>query len=556
MRDTAIDDLDAGEILARAGRNHRVRKSLEAENFRLAAIFADLHNPDSRPTSGAPEMPGMERPRRFGGDGTPFMWEFAVADLAVELEMSTAAAKFLVRDTLNTRHRLPRLWARVEAEEVKVGYARLVSQQTHHLSAEAAKTVDAEVAEYADGRLTWARFEALVTGKVVAADPEAAAAKEAEEAARQFARASRSSEHGMKGFYLRSTTAVIVRFEATVAYLAAALRQLGDTDPEDLRRVKPCLVLANPFQAMELLQAVAAHRAGTGDVPDDAAEKDRGGEAGVLGGLFPASGAGPDPEEVGEQDLHPSQNDADDQPETPACSSCEGVGAGVERFTRPFRPGDVGPADGSRFRWDWSKLLPTVTIYVHLSQDTLIRDVGGVARFEREGPVTVQHVREWLAPHHRFSITPVVDCENMAPVDAYEIPDRHRTAVHLRTPADSFPFSANLSTAVDLDHTEEYVTADEGGEPGQSWLGNYGPLIRFHHRIKTFGGWKVKQPFPGIYLWRDTHGGYYLVDHTGTRRVTRERPGSAAPVREHTGEVEVNVYPGRDTIEHEPAHAS
>jgi hypothetical protein len=38
-----------------------------------------------------------------------------------------------------------------------------------------------------------------------------------------------------------------------------------------------------------------------------------------------------------------------------------------------------------------------------------------------------------------------------------------------------------------------------------------------HHRLKTFGRWTIKQPFPGIYLWRDPHGAYNLVDHTGTR---------------------------------------
>jgi hypothetical protein len=40
-----------------------------------------------------------------------------------------------------------------------------------------------------------------------------------------------------------------------------------------------------------------------------------------------------------------------------------------------------------------------------------------------------------------------------------------------------------------------------------------------HHRIKTFAGWEVQQPFPGIYLWRDPFGALYLVDHTGTRRL-------------------------------------
>ena len=40
-----------------------------------------------------------------------------------------------------------------------------------------------------------------------------------------------------------------------------------------------------------------------------------------------------------------------------------------------------------------------------------------------------------------------------------------------------------------------------------------------HHRIKTHGHWQVRQPFPGIYVWRDPHGALYLVDHTGTRRL-------------------------------------
>ena len=51
-----------------------------------------------------------------------------------------------------------------------------------------------------------------------------------------------------------------------------------------------------------------------------------------------------------------------------------------------------------------------------------------------------------------------------------------------------------------VDHTTPY---DAGGASG---IGNYGPMTTTHHRIKTHGGWQVKQPFPGIYLWRDPHG--------------------------------------------------
>ena len=50
-------------------------------------------------------------------------------------------------------------------------------------------------------------------------------------------------------------------------------------------------------------------------------------------------------------------------------------------------------------------------------------------------------------------IKPVIDCANMAPVDAYEIPDRHREAVHLRKPADCFPYSSNTTRDAVVDHT-------------------------------------------------------------------------------------------------------
>ncbi len=109
-------------------------------------------------------------------------------------------------------------------------------------------------------------------GRIVAADPEAAAAREAERAAEQFAKRTRSSEHGTAGFYVRSTVGVIARVEATVAFLADALTAFGDRDAEDVRRVKALVLMANPVKAVELLAAFAALRARCVDVelPDPA----------------------------------------------------------------------------------------------------------------------------------------------------------------------------------------------------------------------------------------------------------------------------------------------
>ncbi len=153
---------------------------------------------------------------------------------------------------------------------------------------------------------------------------------------------------------------------------------------------------------------------------------------------------------------------------------------------------------------------PVVHYYVHTYAGP---DHEGIARLEGHGPVTDQWVRDRLGPTCRFKIQPVLDLAGQAPVDAYEIPDRHRRAVHLMTPADIFPFASSLSRKQQVDHT---IPFDEGGESG---VGNYGPMTRTHHRIKTHGGWQVQQPFPGIYVWRDPHGRIYVVDHSGTRRL-------------------------------------
>ena len=191
-----------------------------------------------------------------------------------------------------------------------------------------------------------------------------------------------------------------------------------------------------------------------------------------------------------------------------------------------------------------------MTLYLHLYARTDTADtgqprVGPVARWEGEGPITTQYVRDVLGPACRFTIKPVIDLPNMAPVDGYEVPDRHREAVHLRTPADVFPYATNTGRAKQQDHTAPYLRPDHGGPPGQTGLHNLGPLTQFHHRVKTHGSWQVKQPFPGIYLWRDPHGRCYLVDHTGTRPLGKTPTGTGLPdltVDVHDDDPSIDCY--------------
>jgi hypothetical protein len=80
-------------------------------------------------------------------------------------------------------------------------------------------------------------------------------------------------------------------------------------------------------------------------------------------------------------------------------------------------------------------------------------DAEGVAPVEGHGPVTEDWLRRVLGPRARFKVQPVLDLAGQAPVDAYEIPERHRQAVQLMTPADTFPYASCTSRTMQVDHT-------------------------------------------------------------------------------------------------------
>jgi hypothetical protein len=121
------------------------------------------------------------------------------------------------------------------------------------------------------------------------------------------------------------------------------------------------------------------------------------------------------------------------------------------------------------------------------------------------------------------SVKGVIDLEDDSPVDGYEVPTRMREQLFLRMPAGVFPWSGNLSRNKDLDHTIAYVPPASGGPPGQTRIGNLGPMSRYAHRVKTHApGWRHRQPVPGVFLWRTPHGYWLRVDASGTRLLGKD----------------------------------
>jgi hypothetical protein len=586
-----VDELDAAEALVAFGDLRRARDLAERDIFVLAAHMADLYNADADTTGRLRSLPGGQRALPLGGDGAPLVLEFAIAEIAAELHVTTTSAKKLVADALMVRHRLPRLWQRVYDGSVPPWRARKVAEATRHLTRAQAMVVDDNVADYADGRLAYGRFMDKVAAEVIAADPDAAADAERKAAEQEFAKVGQANTHGRKTLYVKSSAAEMTRVDATISYLAEALRTLGDTDNEDRRRTKAVLLMANPFQALELMQAlkVARSRSAAGDgsaggsspaprlteeppTPDDdplpvdlphdshpgadgrgdppypgpTCDRPGAGRDGPDGTSDPAPNAPPLDDSVAARPL-PEETAAgrgeppDRPPHEPSAGPPVPEEPALTPFFAPFHPGQV-PAcacQGGRWAYDPAKLLPTAHLYLHVHADTL-QAGNGVARWEGEGPISWAYVRDVLGPQARFVVKGVVDPATMPAVDSYEVPERLREGLHLRTPFDIFPYAASTSRKKQVDHNQPYVPKGQGGGKGQTGLQNLGGMTTFHHRAKTFGGWRLEQPFPGVYVWMSPHGSVFVVDNTGTRQIrgpqpTGERrvdlglPGSSSP---------------------------
>jgi hypothetical protein len=257
MEAAAIDEMTGSELLDHVGELAHVRMRCEAEILRAAVQHASLNAPEAL-DPGAAHHPGRERAVHVGGAATPEVTEFAAAELGARLGVSSWSARALMADGLDLVHRLPLLWQRVERLETPAHLARLVARRTRDLGPEQAAYVDSRVAPYADGRLTWTRFQTLVDASVKAADPERAAAAERRAAEQQVAMPTHSDEHGMRGLYIRAPFATVAVFDAALERVAQILADLGDTECRDRRRVKALLILSRPDLAARL---VAGYRA-------------------------------------------------------------------------------------------------------------------------------------------------------------------------------------------------------------------------------------------------------------------------------------------------------
>ena len=463
MFENDLVEWDASATLAAAEANEHTLIIAETRRLQIAAHWADLHPGDAVAES---RLPGAEYPVRLGGDGTATVGDFAPAELGCVLRISDGAADRLIGDALDLRHRLPEIWAAALVGRVPAYQARRIAAATRHLSVEQAGWVDAQLAPSL-GAVSWGRLETLLQAKIIEADPVGAEQRAALAAQERFVRLGRASEHGLKLIIARATAGDAIWFKATIDRIAEILALRGDSDSVEVRRSKAIGILAQPARALQLL---CEHQR---DEWDAATE--------------PAAAA----------DAAETEHHADQNAELDVVADHQSL-----RLEPP-------PFDPARAR-------PRAVVYVHLSSEALT-DGSGVVRVEDVGPVLLGRLRSVLGDRCMINLKPVIDLPaGHTPLDSYEIPARLREHLQLRYPADVFPYAAAVSRQIDVDHTIRYLSPDRGGPPGQTRIGNLGPHVRRHHRCKTHGGWQVRQPEPGSWLWRSPHRRIYLVNASGT----------------------------------------
>lgn len=461
---TDIDSLDAASTLAALEAAVDVRRDAEVRELELACHWADQHAADPRKgPQGRRIWDVADRLVPVGGEGTPWVQDLCIAELAVAWQVHTLSARKKLADALDLRHRLPHIWAQVLAREVTVWVACRIATLTRRLDPAGAALVDTALAPFVAGESP-ARLIELCQAKVIEADPEADRARREAERRRRYVALGRTDENGLRHLIARVEAGDAVWIDAMVDRIADILISRGDTDPKPVVRSRALGWLARPAEALQLLLQ-AQHTAP--DQPD------------------------------------PNQPDPD-QPSGPL--SHDGLG---EHTT--------GRLLDLLTSTDLARARPRTRIFIHLNEAALGGSLDTVARVEGIGPIPTSQIRDWLTDA-RVTSTQVIDLRETTSAAGYHHPERLKHQVLLTNPGDVFPHATTTHGTHgthDLDHVQAY---DPHGPPDQTSTDNTAPLGRYHHRVKTHArGWRLRQLGPGVYLWTTPHGLHRLVDHRGTR---------------------------------------
>ncbi|HEX2175387.1 MAG TPA: DUF222 domain-containing protein [Nocardioidaceae bacterium] len=168
------------------------------------------------------------------------------------------------------------------------------------------------------------------------------------------------------------------------------------------------------------------------------------------------------------------------------------------------------------------------TTVVHLHTDRQTWECGdGLVEVEGYGWVPLWSLAD-LRTGTRVRVVPTDTgrtsaggCVRHDPDPTYRPRDDTRDTVEGRDRTCRFPGCNRRARGCQCDHTIPWPH-------GPTCACNLGCLCNRHHRLKTHTRWALRQPWPGVFVWRTPTGHYWLVDHAGTTALDGRPPADAA----------------------------
>ncbi len=270
--DVAVEDLTATGLLDQVAARRREAMLAEIDVLQLAVAWAHA-NPELDQTTGHPvpvrrvsdealaaHFVGLDPDDPIHGPAwaglPPIAWD-ADAGFATAANLSTTAARSLIRDALILTHRLPATWARLSAGEVPAWRARQIASAVAGAPDDVCAHLDQQVAHRAEtlGQVTLSR---VIAEAMIRLYPDEVEAASLERLDHMHVTLERHITHtGLVGLNAVGEYADLDDLDHTLTALANRLRQGDDTIPSDAPldylRARALGLLADPEHAAQLL---------------------------------------------------------------------------------------------------------------------------------------------------------------------------------------------------------------------------------------------------------------------------------------------------------------
>ena len=176
--------------------------------------------------------------------------------------------------------------------------------------------------------------------------------------------------------------------------------------------------------------------------------------------------------------------------------------------------------------------MPKVRIDVTVTLSTLLGMDEKPAELAGLGPIPAEQARALAmgGTWRRIVTDPLSGAVLDVGRDRYRPPAALLAHVTARDGCCAGPGCSVPADRCDLDHTTEFHGTPANGSPlpGTTSADNLGPLSERCHRLKTDGGFTLRQVAPGVFEWRTPAGLGYRVtpgDHGRAELLDRPRSG-------------------------------